>query len=42
MARKEAKKVVRDAKFKTYDDLYNRLGTREGCFEACKNKEKEK
>ena len=31
-AKKEAKKVVSDAKFKAYDDLYNRLGTREGYF----------
>ena len=31
-AKKEAKKVVSDVKFKSYDDLYNRLGTREGYF----------
>ena len=31
-AKKEAKKVVSDAKCKAYDDLYNRLGTREGYF----------
>ena len=29
-AKKEVKRVVRDAKLKAYDDLYNRLGTREG------------
>ena len=28
--KKEAKKVISDAKFITYDDLYARLGTREG------------
>ena len=28
-AKKETKKVVSDAKFKAYNDLYNRLGTRE-------------
>ena len=28
--RKEAKKVIRDAKFKAYDDLYNNLGTKDG------------
>ena len=28
--KKEAKKVVSNAKFKIYDDLYNRFGTREG------------
>lgn len=28
--KKEIKKVVRDAKFKAYDDIYNRLGIREG------------
>ena len=28
-AKKEAKKVVSDAKCKPYDDLHNRLGTRE-------------
>ena len=26
-AKKEVQKVVSDAKFKTYDDLYDRLGT---------------
>ena len=29
-AKKEAKKVVSDAKRKAYDDLYNRLRTRDG------------
>jgi len=29
-AKKEPKKVVCDAKCKAYDDLYNRLGIREG------------
>ena len=29
-ANKEAKNIVSDAKFKAYDDLHNRLGTREG------------
>ena len=28
--RKEAKKVIRDAKFKAYDDLYDKLGTKDG------------
>ena len=28
-AKKEGKKVVSDAKFKAYDNLYNRLGSRE-------------
>ena len=28
--KKEFNEVVSDAKFKVYDDLYNRLGTREG------------
>ena len=28
-AKKEAKKVVSEAKFKAYDDLHNRLATRE-------------
>ena len=28
--RKEAKKVIRDAKFKAYDDLYDKLGTNDG------------
>ena len=28
-AKKEAKKVVSYARFKSYDDLYNRLGIRE-------------
>ena len=27
--RKEVKKVIRDAKFKAYDDLYNKLGTKD-------------
>ena len=27
---KEAKKVTRDAKFKAYDDLYDKLGTKDG------------
>ena len=30
--KKGVKKVVRDAKFKVYDDLHDRLGTREGYF----------
>ena len=29
-AKKEAKKVVSEAKCKAYDDLFNRLGTRDG------------
>ena len=29
-AKKEAKKTVSDAKFKAYDDLYHKLGTKEG------------
>ena len=29
-AKKEAKKAVSDAKFKAYDDLYHKLGTKEG------------
>ena len=28
--RKEAKKVIKDAKFKAYDDLYDKLGTKDG------------
>ena len=28
--RKETKKVIRDAKFKAYDDLYDKLGTKDG------------
>ena len=28
--KKEVKKVVSDVKFKAYDELYNKLGTREG------------
>ena len=28
--RKEAKKGIRDVKFKTYDDLYDKLGTKDG------------
>ena len=31
-AKKEVKKVLSDAKFKAYDYLYNKLGTREGYF----------
>ena len=27
--RKEVKKVIRDAKFKAYDDLYDKLGTKD-------------
>ena len=27
---KKPKKVIRDAKFKTYDDLYDKLGTKNG------------
>ena len=27
--RKEAKKVIRDTKFKAYDDLYDKLGTKD-------------
>ena len=27
--RKEAKKIIIDAKFKAYDDLYNKLGTKD-------------
>ena len=41
--KKEAKKVVSDAKCKAYDDLYNRLGTRggrEGYFKLAKIREK--
>ena len=36
---KEVKKVVSDSKSKSYDDLYNKLGTRGGktYFQACKN-----
>ena len=41
-AKKEAKKVAHDAKYKAYDDLYTRLGTREGYFKVCKNKRKDK
>lgn len=26
--KKEVKKVIRDAKFKAYDDVYNKLGTK--------------
>ncbi|MES6387717.1 hypothetical protein U6T19_12160, partial [Cutibacterium acnes] len=29
-AKKETKKAVSDAKFKAYDDLYHKLGTKEG------------
>ena len=28
--RKEAKKVIRDAKFKAYDNLYDKLGIKDG------------
>ena len=28
--RKEAKKVIRDVKFKAYDNLYDKLGTKDG------------
>ena len=27
---KKQKKVIRDAKFKAYDDLYDKLGTKDG------------
>ena len=34
--RKEAKKVIRDAKFKAYDDLYDKLGIKDGEKDAYK------
>ena len=33
--RKEVKKVIRDAKFKAYDDLYDKLGTKDGEKDVC-------
>jgi hypothetical protein len=30
VAKKEAKKVAREAKYKDYDDLYSKLGTKDG------------
>ena len=30
MLKKEARKTIRNAKFKAYDDLYHKLGTKEG------------
>ena len=34
--RKEAKKVIRDAKFKSFDELYDKLGTKDEEKDICK------